>query len=87
MNFSVYILYSATIDKHYVGHTDSIERRIHEHNTGQTRFTSIRGKPWIKVYAEQYETRALAMKREKEIKSKKSRKTLETVQKEILYNT
>ena len=77
MNFTVYILFSATIDKYYVGHTDNIDRRINEHNTGQTRFTSIQGKPWIIVYTEQYETRALAMKREREIKSMKSRKYIQ----------
>jgi putative endonuclease len=79
MNYTVYILYSASINKYYVGHTDNIDRRLNEHNTGQTRFTSLAGKPWIIVYNENYETRALAMKREKEIKSKKSRKYIESL--------
>jgi putative endonuclease len=77
MVYTVYILYSPTIDRYYIGHTDNIERRLHEHNTGQTRFTSIRGKPWNLLYSELYETRSLAMSREKEIKAKKSRKYIE----------
>jgi putative endonuclease len=79
MIFSVYILYSEIIDKYYVGHTDNIERRLHEHNSGQTRYTSIQGKPWKIVYKEEYQARALAMTREREIKSKKSRKYIESL--------
>ena len=79
MVYTVYILYSSVIDKYYVGHTDNLDRRLHEHNTGQTRFTSLAGKPWIIVHTENFETRAIAMKREKEIKSKKSRKYIESL--------
>jgi len=79
MTYTVYILYSETIDKYYVGHTDNIERRLNEHNTGQTRFTSSRGCPWKLCYQEKFETRTLAMMREKGIKAKKSRKYIESI--------
>lgn len=79
MNFIVYILYSASINKYYVGYTDNIERRLNEHNTGQTRYTSNTGSPWMLVYTEKYDSRTLAMKRAKEIKSKKSRKYIESL--------
>ena len=63
MGYFVYILYSNSINKYYVGHTDDLERRLHEHNTGQTRYTSSRGNRWTLVYQEAYDSRALAMKR------------------------
>ncbi|WP_254158011.1 GIY-YIG nuclease family protein, partial [Chryseosolibacter indicus] len=41
MSYFVYILYGEKCDKYYVGHTDSIERRLEEHNTGRgSTFTS-----------------------------------------------
>jgi putative endonuclease len=78
MGYYIYILYSSTLDKYYVGHTDDINRRLNEHNTSQTRYTQT-GKPWILIYTETFETRAMAMKREREIKGKKSRKYIEAL--------
>jgi putative endonuclease len=77
MNFYVYILYSEKIDKYYTGHTDNIERRLKEHNSGQTRYTSQQGVPWKLVYSESFVDRSSAMKREKEIKAKKSKKYIQ----------
>jgi putative endonuclease len=60
--------------KFYVGHTESLERRLEEHNTpqvGKGRYTHKNG-PWDLVWREQHLSRALAMKREKEIKGMKS---------------
>ena len=71
--FKVYILYSKQIDKYYVGHTENIELRVQRHNEGSTRFTS-QTHDWVLVYTETYNTKGEAMKRENEIKRKKSRK-------------
>ena len=30
--YSVYILYSESADKYYIGHTENIDKRIHQHN-------------------------------------------------------
>jgi putative endonuclease len=76
MAYHVYILYSQSIDKYYIGHTDNLDRRLNEHNTGQTRYSQT-GKPWILKYSEEFPDRSTAMKREKEIKMKKSRKYIE----------
>jgi predicted GIY-YIG superfamily endonuclease len=46
------------------------------HNSGISKFTS-RANDWVLKYVEVFETRALAAKREREIKSKKSRKYIE----------
>ena len=31
----VYILYSEKYDKYYIGQTDNIDARLHQHNTGK----------------------------------------------------
>ena len=74
--FYVYILYSVSRDRHYVGYTSNVDERVIEHNAGATNYTRS-GKPWILVYKEQYELKSEAMKREREIKMKKSRKYIE----------
>jgi len=71
--YFIYILYSESANKYYVGHTDNLERRLFEHNNGMTRFTSNIASDWIIMYTETFESRALAAKREREIKARKSR--------------
>lgn len=71
--YHIYILYSVSANKYYVGHTDNIERRLFEHNNGMTRFTSNMASDWKIMYTETFESRALAAKREREIKARKSR--------------
>ena len=76
MSFSVYILYSKKLDKHYIGCTSDLKKRVGEHNSGISTFTS-KASDWELKHSEQFESREEAMKREKEIKSKKSRKYIE----------
>ena len=73
-----YILYSARLDKYYVGSCAHLERRLYEHNIGHSKFTSL-GIPWIIVYTEEYETTVLARQREMKIKKMKSRKYIESL--------
>jgi putative endonuclease len=77
MQFCAYIIYSPSADKFYVGHSDDLERRLFEHNSGQTRYTSNIASDWKIMYSEAFSTRSDAMKREKEIKSKKKRSYIE----------
>ena len=70
--FIVYILYSSHVDQYYVGHTQNIDDRLSRHNSGRSLSTK-KGKPWILVYTETFETRSEAMLREKAIKQMKSR--------------
>jgi putative endonuclease len=74
--FYLYIIYSAKLDRYYVGYTADIEVRIVQHNNGLSSFTS-KANDWKLVYKEQYPNREEAHKRELEIKSKKSRKYIE----------
>ena len=70
--YTLYILYSKSADNYYVGYTNSIERRLSEHNRKKGKFTD-RGIPWELVYTESFASKIDAMKREKYIKSKKSK--------------
>ncbi len=74
--FFTYILYSPSINKYYIGITENLEWRLERHNMGWGKFTS-KGTPWTLVYFETFDTKNEALKREKEIKRKKSRKFIE----------
>ena len=70
--FTVYILFSSSIDKYYIGYTNDLERRLTEHNRKKGKYTDG-GIPWRLVHQEEYESKIEAMNREKLIKSQKSR--------------
>jgi len=70
--YSVYILYSKSFDRYYVGYTNNIKRRIAEHNRKKGKFTDA-GIPWKLIYTENFSAKIEAMKREKFIKSRKSK--------------
>jgi len=73
MPFYVYIIYSSTLNKFYTGYSSDLPKRLEEHNAGISAFTSTL-KDWTLKYSEAFNSREEAMKREKEIKKKKSRK-------------
>ena len=74
----IYIIYSEKLDRYYVGYTDNLSWRLERHNLGWGRFTKG-GIPWELIYFEKYQTKQEALKREREIKSKKSRKYIENI--------
>jgi putative endonuclease len=77
MPYLTYILFSASLNKFYIGSTgDSIKERIRRHNSNHFGFTG-RTKDWHLVYKEEFVDKSFALKREKEIKSWKSRKRIE----------
>lgn len=70
--FAVYILYSKSFNRYYVGYTNNLERRISEHNRKKGKFTDA-GIPWELVYYENFKTKKEAMDRERCIKRMKSK--------------
>ena len=72
----IYIIFSEKLDKYYTGACKDLERRLHEHNIGHSKFTSL-GMPWILKYSETFSTLQQAKQREMEIKKKKSRLYIE----------
>jgi putative endonuclease len=66
--YFLYVLTSVTHIRRYTGITNNLERRLKEHNSGKTK--STKGyRPWILVYAEEFETEEAAHKRELYLKS------------------
>ena len=62
------MLYSKKIDRLYVGQTQDLERRLREHREGISFYTK-RTDDWRLIHTEEFDTRAEAMKREKQLKS------------------
>ena len=74
--YYIYILYSQSAKKFYVGQTSDVQRRLEEHNNPivKSKFTA-KFIPWeITVFFPVSDSRADAMKIEKFIKSQKSKK-------------
>jgi putative endonuclease len=86
MPFCVYILYSSTLDRYYVGHTgDDLQERLRKHNSNHKGFTGKIG-DWTIIYTEMYQAKTTAYQCEREIKAWKSRKKIERLiadQKEV----
>ncbi len=66
----VYIIRSLRDNKHYIGYTNNLDRRLQEHNRGKSESVKHRG-PFILVHCEKYLTKIEAVRREKQIKSYK----------------
>lgn len=75
MIYTVYILYSVSVDRYYVGQTSNLEEQLKRHNQGKSKHTKS-GIPWTLKYKETFADRSEAMAREKEIKSSESREDL-----------
>jgi len=73
MEYTVYILYSKTYDKIYIGFTSDIINRFHSHNNLGKKGWTIRYRPWAVIYCEFYEEKCMAMEREKQLKGAKAR--------------
>ena len=74
--FCLYIIYSQQLDRFYVGYTENIEKRLAEHNSGISDYTSS-AQDWVLKYTEYFPDRYTAHQREITIKKKKSRKYIE----------
>ncbi len=74
----VYVLWSDSLRKRYIGSCRNLEKRIKEHNRGKQQFTKG-GKSWKLVYSESYDNYSDARKREIFLKSGAGRKFLDKV--------
>ena len=76
MSHFIYILYSETRDRYYIGSCADVNERLIRHNAGATLSTKS-GRPWKVVYSETFSSKAEALKREIYLKRMKSRVYLE----------
>ncbi len=73
----VYILYSSSLDRYYVGSTEMFpEERLRKHLSNHSGFTG-KAKDWVIVYTEKFDNKGDALKREKQIKAWKSKTAIE----------
>ncbi len=72
MEFIVYILFSETKNRFYIGFTSDMQQRIMRHNQKSKGFTG-NVNDWKIVYTEKYNSKEEAYTREQQIKSWKSR--------------
>jgi putative endonuclease len=66
--FTVYVLYSESRKKIYIGFTSDLEGRLLSHNELGNGWTQ-RFRPWTLVHTELFETRVDAIKRERQLKT------------------
>jgi putative endonuclease len=79
--FSMYYVYairSLSRKYIYVGITDNVERRVLEHNTGRNKTTKPY-RPFKLLFVESFDTRELARKKEKYLKSGIGKEFLKTL--------
>ena len=68
MNCFVYILYSESHDKFYVGQTSDLGARLQRHNTGNSKYTAPY-RPWKMIFSIEKESRSSAMQLEIKLKN------------------
>ncbi|NNE26792.1 MAG: GIY-YIG nuclease family protein [Saprospiraceae bacterium] len=76
VKYYLYILYSKSLNRYYVGHTKNLSDRLSKHLANHSGFTG-KAKDWILVYSEDYPTKQDAYRRERQLKSWKSRLKIE----------
>jgi len=76
MQYFVYILYSASLRRYYIGSCQEIEIRLKKHLGNHRGFTS-KAKDWQLMYHESFPEKSAALKRERQLKNWKSRKRIE----------
>ena len=76
MNYSVYILYSVSLGRYYVGESKDHLERFNRHQSGRNKSTKG-GIPWKIVHVEYFKDRSSAVRKERQIKNIGSRRYLE----------
>ena len=71
MSLYIYILYSSSLDQNYIDHTENLKARIFRHTNSGSKSIK-KANDWLVKYTEGFESRHQAVRRELEIKNKKS---------------
>jgi len=72
--FYIYVLHSKTFNKIYIGYSSDPHKRLESHNHPHNKGWTRSFKPWGIIHTEEFESKSMAMKREKQLKSAKGRK-------------
>jgi len=76
MPFYVYIIQSLKDESYYLGSTQNLEDRLDRHNQGRSTYTKSK-RPWKLLYFEEFPDRSTAVRRENQIKRRKSHEFIE----------
>jgi putative endonuclease len=76
MDFYLYILFSKSLNRFYIGHTNDLTGRLRRHNSAHKGFTD-KATDWKIVYSEVFTSKSLAYRREIQIKNWKNRERIE----------
>ncbi|MFA5030851.1 MAG: GIY-YIG nuclease family protein [Patescibacteria group bacterium] len=68
--YTVYIIQNSKNKRYYIGYTKNLKERLGRHNSGKNISTKTSGN-WLLVHKEEYQDKASAWKREKQIKNYK----------------
>ena len=79
MNYTVYILFSITFKKTYVGYTSNLNERLKSHNELGIKGWTIKYRPWELIYKEEFKAKNHAMERERFFKSGKGREKIKEI--------
>jgi len=72
--YYVYILHSQSSDKIYIGYSADPYRRLQSHNHPQNKGWTKRYQPWEIIYTETFESKCMALKRERQLKTAQGRR-------------
>ena len=70
--YYLYILFSDSIDRYYIGISHDPAMRLHYHNTSNKGWTR-RGRPWELVFTKEFDNKADAQEWESKLKSIKKK--------------
>ena len=76
-NYYTYIIESITNQRWYIGHTNDIDRRLSEHNSGQNKSTKGKG-PWKLIFLKSFDNNLDANKFELKLKKLRNKKFIKT---------
>ena len=76
--YFLYILYSDSLDKYYIGTSHDPLLRLHYHNVSNKGWT-CRGRPWKLVFTKKFATKSDAQKWERNLKRFKKRSVIELI--------
>ena len=77
--FTIYVLYSKSYNKIYIGFTSDITNRLFAHNHPSNKGWTKAFQPWEIIHSENVETKSEAMIREKQLKSSKGREFIRKI--------
>ena len=75
----LYLLYSPSIDRYYIGQSSNVEKRVQFHNSEINTIWSKKGKPWILVGKFAFPSKKEALAAERYLKAQKSRKLIQKI--------